>query len=111
MISIPLPDWPGIEDRRIYIFLGRECYAVREPDEGWFIKTERCNFCGKCCQVDENWPLGTKEIDGKLYCQYLNKSSDEWFCEAGAMAPFSCCKDKPLKLAHPGCSIRYERMR
>jgi len=103
-----LPDWA--EGRRIYVFLGRESWLVYEPGEGWFIKTARCNFCGKCCEVDENWPLGTKEIDDKIYCQHINKSGDEWFCEAGSIAPFNCAKDKPLKLAHPDCSIRYERL-
>jgi len=108
MLNLELPGWA--EDRRIYIFLGRECYGIREPGEGWHIKSARCNLCGKCCEVDENWPLGTKIIDGVRYCQHINKSGDEWFCEAGSIAPFNCCKDKPLKLAHPDCSIRYERL-
>jgi len=97
-------------DRRIYIFQGRECWAVRYPKLGWYIKTAQCNMCGKCCEAKPEWFLGVKEIEGKLYCQYLNKRGDKWACEAGPIAPFSCCRDNALELAHKDCSIRYERV-
>jgi len=112
-INIELPDWA--EGRRCYVFLGRECYAIREPDGNLWIKKARCNKCGKCCMKPvKNWPLGTKmmEIDGKKVkvCKYLKQAGKEYLCQAGFAGPFSCCKDSIQRLAHPDCSIRYEKI-
>ena len=108
-IELDVPEWG--RERRIYVLLGHEAFAVRDRQEGWFVKTERCNKCGKCCEADENWPLGTKVLDdGRRVCSYLNKSGEEWACGAGGIAPFSCCRDNPFQLAHEECSIRYRRL-
>lgn len=114
--NVRLPDW--VRERRVYVFVGRECWLIREPDEyggQWFVKTVRCNKCGKCCEVEADWRLGTKEMDGKTVCQYLRKTHivegederDEYTCDGGGGTPFMCCSDNWERPAHPECVIEY----
>jgi len=104
---VEVPDWAT--DRRVYIFLGRESFMISEPDGSLYKKTSRCNLCGKCCEVLDNWYLGTKEIDGKTYCKYVNKVGNMWFCEGGNKASFSCCSDSPNQQPNEDCVIRYQK--
>lgn len=109
-MQLEIPDW--VIERRVYIFLGRECWMVYEPDENqWYIKTERCNKCGKCCRdVPDDWQHGVQEIDGIRYCAGIREAGGEWWCEA-KNAPFGCSKDKPRKIPHPDCVMRYEKIK
>ena len=109
-IDLDIPD--HAKEKRIYIFLGRECYGIQEPNGDLFIKKVRCNMCGKCCMdIGETWGLGTKKIDGIVCCKYLNKGlKGEWTCGANGIAPFSCCRDNVEMLAHKDCVIEYEKM-
>ena len=98
---------------------------------GWsdelFIKTQWCNFCGKCCIMDQSreldWDLGHKEmeIDGhtELVCSKLFEEKDaegniKRLCGAGPMTPQGCIIHngvllKNRGLPHPDCTLRYDK--
>ena len=95
-----------------------------------FVKTQWCNYCGKCCILNmrndveaREWELGCKEmeIDGHtgLVCSQLYEETDtegnlKRLCGAGPMTPQGCIVHngvllKNLPLPHPDCVLRYDK--
>ena len=107
-ITIEVPDWG--EERRVYIFLGRECYALSEADGTLYVKTERCNRCGKCCRNPGlQFPKYIPEGEDQEYCAYcIRMPNGEWECE-NPLTPFGCLKDSGRKLPHPECVMKYKK--
>lgn len=107
-IEIEVPEWG--EKCRVYIFIGRECYALSEPDGTLYIKTERCNKCGKCCRnPGPLFPTYVPEGEECEYCVHCTRvSNDEWEC-TNPIVPFSCLKDSGRKLPHPECVMKYKK--
>lgn len=108
-ILLEIPDWA--EERKVYIFLGRECFMVKDHDKKWYKKTVRCNLCGKCCKdLKDNWHLGLQVIDGETYCSKIKKVANQFWCEAGPAGPFSCVSDSPTGFQPKGCVLEYEEI-
>jgi len=128
-ISVDIPGWA--RERHIYVLAGSEPVAVylRHPiiegvqKEGWtrWVKTRRCNLCGKCCIMnpldDPGWPFGYQEmeIDGRMedVCGALRMELRDgrpvYICMAGPLAPWGCIAKNPPHRPHPDCVIEYER--
>lgn len=105
-IEIEIPDWAA--ERDIYVMAGVEqlAFIPFNKNKIW-IKTERCNFCGKCCSnLTPLAPFPQTKQKGVCDHLYLNE------CSLGYMRPWSCSVSDP----HIGgkedekewCSIRYE---
>ena len=102
-IEFELPDWA--EERGIYIFAGIEKLGYKFPDEKLYIKTSRCNMCGKCCMnlKTHSHPI----VDGK--CIHLKKevgNNPRWLCRLGLNRPFGCGLGTPSNM--PECTEKYE---
>jgi hypothetical protein len=105
-LKLKIPKWRG--DRKVYIFFGREQYAVIDQNDTVHIKIERCNYCGLCCQEPgEQFPEYIPEGEDKKYCAHCRKDVDEWVCENPAV-PYSCLTDEPPRLPHKDCVMRYK---
>ena len=117
-----------LENKILILAAGTPIAIKPDWSDELFVKTEWCNFCGKCCilnmRSDEEafeWELGCKEmvIDGRtwLVCSYLFEEFDaegnlKRLCGAGPMTPQGCIVHngvliKSLPLPHPDCVIRY----
>lgn len=108
-VELELPDW--VDERHIFIVAGIEMVAYNLYGERkWYIKTGKCNMCGKCC----NMPNGkyfpyprTKDGD----CVHLKKSvrGDYGECSLGTRRPWECCTDlTQRKNDRPYCTVEYE---
>lgn len=109
-IFIPeLPEW--IENHAIHIFSGVELVAYKNKDGNWFVKTGRCNWCGKCCQnLNDNFVFPV--VNGQ--CIHLKKepgNNDQWLCGLGINRPFGCSIGIPSKIKHPYCTEEYEEVK
>jgi len=93
-ITVDIPDWA--KERRIYLFLGRECWMIWERGT-IYKKTMRCDQCGRCCMnLDESWDLGTKVEKGIRMCKFLEYQRDgTWICR-NKLVPFNCIKAESL---------------
>lgn len=132
-IELEIPKWA--EGRNIRIFAGVEALAnYCASKKTLYIKTKRCNLCGKCCIVDEtflNWNLPTKYGDAVGWdedleiCKYLEKevwNFDEYknqtvyICTApSTVKPWACligfiCGDESWREYKPYCVIEYEKV-
>ena len=89
-IEIEIPDWPKEEKCDLHILAGIEVIATKKYGKRWYIKTERCNMCGKCCMnVPKNWPHGQGE-DGN--CKYLVEyPPDKYICDLRGDRSYQCC--------------------
>lgn len=127
--TIEVPEWA--KERTIYIMAGPEIMGVVCDGTLW-MKTVRCNLCGKCCLVDEDFPLGVKSGDevgwsaDVFVCKFLKKEiwhfepfngATVYVCTAGAYAPFTCnigpspvCGREHFKENLPDCVLEYEKV-
>lgn len=109
-LKIELPAWA--EEMRNTLLTGRECYLVWEPEEqAWYVKTVRCNKCGKCCRgpFPGDWPPSTQQIGPHEYCGGIKEAGGEFWCEA-VYVPTSCVFDTPHSLPHEDCVMKYEKL-
>jgi len=68
-VKFKIPDWAN--ERTMYVHFGREAYLIRNPDGTTYIKTVRCNQCGKCCQEPGGrFPTYIPEGEDVEYCAY-----------------------------------------
>jgi hypothetical protein len=106
-LILEIPDWVG--DRQIYVFFGRECYAIVDREGKKFIKVERCNYCGLCCEEPgPSFPVYTPEGVEKEYCAYCVKDADGiWHCENPGV-PYDCIREDSNILPHKNCVIKYK---
>jgi hypothetical protein len=92
-----------------------------------FVKTQWCNFCGKCCIMSPNheldWDLGYKEMEieghtewvcSKLFEEKDAEGNIKRLCGAGPMTPQGCIVHngvllRNLPLPHPDCVLRYDK--
>jgi len=107
-IEIEIPDWHG--DRPMYVHFGREAYMIRNPDGTTYIKTVRCNQCGKCCQepgprFPTYIPEG-EEVEYCVYCEY-DKVDKIWVCKNDAV-PYGCVRETGGTLPHKDCIMEYK---
>ena len=108
-ITIDIPEWA--KDRNIYIMAGVEGLAVkRAADDFISIKTERCNYCGKCCR--EPYVAGAFPLDKNGACIYLEQIGPDFNCSLNQERPRVCCYSDPVVTGKPEaekyCSIRYK---
>jgi len=105
-ITIDLPEWA--EERHIYVMAGIELLAHKLPDKPLYIKTERCNMCGKCCMdLSNRHPFPV--VNGR--CIYLQKEpgkNEMWRCELAINRPFGCSVGIPRA---DYCPIRFEEIK
>lgn len=108
-IEIEIPDWA--KERHLYLLAGIELVAYKDQEsKDWFIKTERCNSCGKCCMnlVDD----GQYTLDKNKNCIYLKADGEKWICSLGASRPLPCCEgdlEKNKENKDNLCCIRYKK--
>jgi len=78
---------------------------IVKRDKGiWYIKTQRCTRCGKCCMnVPENYTHG-RGADGN--CQHLKYEANEYLCDLGAKRPYICCVGDGFD----DCNIKWEKI-
>jgi len=99
---IKLPKWT--DERNIYIFAGIEIVMKRDLGE-WYIKTERCNNCGKCCMSKpKGWTHGRNR---KHDCKHLIFRANEYLCDLGADRPFFCSVSEGLP---EDCNIKWKKL-
>lgn len=106
-ISIDVPGWAA--DRHIYIMAGIELLAyVPYGKSKLYLKTARCNFCGRCCRPPGDPTLPRSE-DGS--CGHLRKVGREYTCGLGQARPFHCSFYDPAQFNHlDDCSVRYQEI-
>jgi len=105
-LVLEIPEWRG--DRQIYVFFGRECYAIVTTEDKVHIKEIRCNRCGLCCQEPGGFfPEYKPDGEEKVYCAYCRKEEDGWDCENPGV-PYDCIKEEPNTLPHKECPIEYK---
>jgi len=105
-IEIEIPEWA--QERDLYVMAGVEQLAFIPYSKGkiW-IKTERCNMCGKCCEnLTPMAPFPQTKKKGVCDHLYLKE------CGLGYLRPWSCSVSDPLigsnGVIRDWCSIRYE---
>ena len=97
-------DLPGIPDtvNPIYIFVGEECWAYKQPNTKWMVKTTPCNKCGECCKrfkMNYDFPPISNGV-----CGWLDTGGE---CELGRHRPFKCA------IANPSgkyCSVKFKEL-
>ena len=98
-IEIEIPDWVDNEKRGLHIFAGIERVAYKMPwQENWYIKTQRCSMCGRCCM--------------RINCPELEKEpgrDDKRRCGVALAMPYTCLVSKPRNIKE--CTIRFEEVR
>jgi len=90
-----LPEWA--EDRHIYILAGMERIATKKANENvLWIKTKRCNHCGKCCMnISHPEKFFMPVVDGN--CANLIIYEDgKTDCKLNVDMPLSCCLADPV---------------
>ena len=109
-ITIEIPKWA--ERRDIVVMAGIEGLAVKRCDDPYiYVKTDRCNNCGKCCRAPHI--AGAFPLDGQGNCiQQIGKSFE---CGLRVDRPRVCCYSDPViakkKDAEDFCSIRYKKIK
>ena len=84
-MTITLPEWT--DERHQYLFAGVELYAYKEGGS-WFVKTGRCNMCGKCCE--KMTPTEHFPVDENGTCKFLVPDGENRVCGLHLSRPFSC---------------------
>ena len=112
-VELDLPDW--VDERHIYIVSGIEMVAYSLYGERkWYVKTDRCNMCGKCCTTSpkEYLPFPRNE---KGDCIHLRKSKkgDYGECILGVNRPWVCCTDltQKKKKRFKKCTVDYKAVK
>jgi hypothetical protein len=98
-ITVEVPDWAL--DRHLYFFAGMELFAAKPYGKPLRVKLNQCDWCGRCCYLD----------DGR--CPHLKLIGTHEECELGIMRPFACvvfdpASDCPMDYAN--CCIRYKEV-
>lgn len=109
-LTIELPDWA--EGKPIHVTMWKRGLMYVSPDRtAIYRKTKECIWCGKCCQKDETWVYPLKEIDGKMYCRFVEIHDGVFNCMFGN-APWGCAVDNHETnfKNHPECAIEYEKV-
>ena len=111
-LTIPENMIDSVKERNLHVFrdhitAGIEQIAKREGGI-WYVKEERCNWCGKCCMdVPMGWPHGQDPDSG--HCQHLVDDGGEiWRCHLGTDMPLACCKSEGEENE---CSIKWKKAR
>ena len=110
-ITIELPEWA--EERHIYVMAGLENVAVKKANsDEVLIKTETCNYCGKCCMnipYPEKFPLPT--VNGNcIHLDVYDNGKTE--CKLGFFMPFACAIGGPVSANWKDkdmCCIKYDK--
>lgn len=113
-ITIKIPDWA--EERNISVLAGNEPFLIYSKAAGkWFVKTKRCNMCGKCCRdVPAAFPWRNEKGD----CDYLKRETwnfppydgKEVFICTNPRFPFACIARNHPSKPHPDCCIEYKEV-
>ena len=103
-INITIPDW-AIE-RDIYIMAGMELMGYHK-DGKTFLKSIRCNQCGKCCMDVPDNHFIEKGEDGNCKYLLLDKTTGLYDCKVGPYKPFACCVGEKTILE---CKIDYKEI-
>jgi len=102
-IEIEIPDWAG--ERALHILSGNEAVATKLSDGDWYVVTERCNRCGKCCKQYDKVPF---ECNENGWCPYLyEEPTGEYTCLLGAYRPVGCSTLGPIPTF---CNMKMERV-
>ena len=94
-ISFDVPDWAV--ERHITVFAGQELIAaVPFGSKKLRLKTQRCAWCGKCCEP----------------CDHLKQDGSKMVCDLGIDRPFRCASGDPcMGTPVPDCcQIRYQEI-
>lgn len=109
-IEIEIPNWAA--EQFISVMAGGELVAYKKPnDTVLYVKTDRCDSCGKCCMsLSKQFFLPT--TDG--VCDYLGHSGDKYLCTVYGKRPGACERSDPVlfhgEKSHGVCSIRYKKI-
>lgn len=115
VLKFTLPEWT--DERHVWIIAGQEPVLFRQRFVGkdrkvryrWFIKSGRCNLCGKCCMnLRSDWIWG---VDSKGTCKRLVEGNPgEFYCDPnkGGM-PWGCLKGDGRERVLE-CTVRYEEV-
>lgn len=107
-VIIKIPDWA--KSRTMYVIFGRETYMIRNPDGTTYIKTVRCDHCGKCCQEPgDMFPMYIPEGEKVKYCAHCEYDPVDkiWVCRNQAV-PFGCIRETGGTLPHKDCIMEYK---
>lgn len=124
-VELELPEWT--DDRHIWVIGGQEPVACRiriKKKDGtitrrWYIKTSRCNLCGKCCMnldpdhlfVNENGTCQFLEDVGGGQLECHMPFGMPWGCLTGQGRPKPWSLDFSTRVARvPECTVEYEEV-
>jgi len=111
-IELEIPD-KFLDDVTVRVFAGIQMVAYQSPgNKKWYIKTENCQQCGKCCThlgPTNTWITNTQSIDGR--CKFLTDLPDgRRLCGLGISRPFGCAVTTDMHEENPNCPVYYREV-
>lgn len=101
--------------KKIYVLAGVEVLGYKDVRDDLYVKTSRCDQCGKCCETVHlaDWNNPPISVLPAGYCVFRilePGTNDKYRCLLGTDRPFSCCVEEPRDAQgaiQSYCSVAY----